>query len=1078
MDVAKWIFCGLSIVMLAFDAVGQGTRLLRQPSVSGNAIAFVYAGDVWIVSHQGGDAKRLTSTPETEEVPHFSPDGELIAYTSNYNGNRDVYVIPSTGGEPTRLTFHPGVDLATGWTPDGEGVLLTSGRGNPPNMIQQLWAVPREGGFPERLPFPIAREPSYSPSGDRLAYVATMPAFTAWRHYRGGRTTPIWIADLDDLAIEKIPRNNSNDYSPMWVGDTIYFLSDRNGTANLYSFDVNSKAIRQLTRHVDFDVKTADAGGGVIVYEQAGYLHRYSLADGSSSPIAIVATGDFPWARPHFEKVAEMVRGIGLSPKGVRAVVEARGDIFTMPGKKGDVRNITASAGVHDRYPAWSPDGESLAWFSDDGGEYQLVIAGQKGLDSPRKIAFDKPSFYYNPAWSPDSKKILFTDKHLNVWFVNVGNGKATKVDTDGFSHPQRSLDPVWSPDSKWIAYAKRLDNQLRTIFVYSLDKRRAFQITDGLSDAVSPAFDRGGKYLYFAASTNYGLNIGWLDMTSYDHSVQRGLYLAVLDKKEPSPFLPESDEEEKAEKSDEKEEDDSDSEVEVRIDVEGIDQRILALDVPLRSYSNLQAGGEGILFYAESVVNEEGLKLHKYDLSERESKGFLEGISNYAVSQDGKKLLYAASGGKLGIVETAKEVKVGDGALKTAELQAKVDPRAEWAQIYLEGWRINRDFYYDEKMHGDDWAASYEKYKPFIEHINHRGDLSYVLSMLIGELVSGHSRTGGGDYPDSEPVSVGLLGADFEVADGRYRIARILTGENWNPTLRAPLSAPGIDAEVGDYLLEVNGVAVESERNLFSYFEGTAGKQTILKLSASASGRNARTITVVPVGNERALRSRAWVEGNRRKVDELSGGRLAYVYLPNTSNSGYAYFNRYYFAQQHKLGAIIDERFNGGGSIADYIVDVLDRKLTSQWATRDGKEFTSPNAAIYGPKVMIINEFAGSGGDYLPYSFQKRRVGKLVGTRTWGGLIGVYDYPILIDGGSITAPRLAIFSTDGEWVVENVGVSPDVEVEQLPAPVAAGHDPQLERAVEVALDELAANPPVKAPRPAPIDRNVWKQSP
>ena len=1090
-------------------AFAQGTRVLREPTVHGDRIAFEYGKDIWIVSLDGGDARRLTTSEGMESGPAFSPDGAYIAFNGQYDGLADIYVVSAGGGEPTRLTYHPLAEYVRGWTPDGEHILFGSGRASPPRGVQRLWKVPIDGGMPERLPIYTAYDGAYSPDGTRLAYVPASPAFTAWRHYRGGRTTSIQLLRLDDLSVLEVPRDNSNDFYPMWVGDTIYFLSDRAGTMNLFSF--NRGTIRQHTHHAEFDIKSAGSDGKTIVYEQAGYLHRFDARAGRSTQLAIEVAGDFPWARPHIKKVGDSIRSAGLSPSGARAVMEARGEIFTVPAKKGDSRNITKSPAVHDRYPAWSPDGRSIAWFSDKGGEYRLMIADQSGLKPPRAIAFDEPSFYYSPRWSPDSKKILFTDKHLNIWYVDVASGMPTKIDTDLYSHPERSLKPVWSPDSKWVAYSRRLDNQLRAIFVYSLADGVSRQVTDGLSDAISPAFDAGGKYLYFLASTDFALNIGWLDMTSYDRPVSRGLYLAVLNKEDPSPLLPESDEEviegeseegeedadaeseetdevegdaEEEEESAENGEDEAEDEEaekkkdkkktpEVLIDFEGLDQRILAIDVPVRNYLNVKAGPKNVLFYTERVDNDSGRRLHRYDLKKREGREFLKGVNGYEVSADGKKLLYR-SGSTWGIVETKAKPKSGDGKLNTGALQAKVDPRAEWRQMYLEAWRIMRDFFYDETLHGVDWQAAYDKYAPYLDHVRHRYDLRYVLQLMLGEVVAGHTRTGGGDVPSLDFVPVGLLGADYAVENGRFRIARILTGENWNPGLRAPLSAPGIDVSEGDYILAVNGTPIDAT-NIYSYFEGTADKQTVIRVSAAPDGEDARDVTVVPLSSERGLRMRAWIEDNRRKVDELSDGKLAYVYLPNTGTNGYDNFNRYYYGQQHKQGAIIDERFNGGGSIADYIIEAMDRPLMSNWATRDGRPFRSPNAAIFGPKVMIINEFAGSGGDYLPYAFRERGIGPLIGKRTWGGLIGVFDFPILMDGGSTTAPRMAIFSIDPEegWIVENVGVPPDIEVDILPKDVAAGRDPQLERAVEECLRLLEQNPVEIAPRPSPIDR-MW----
>jgi len=1082
-------FCLFVVLVLAFlvqPSVSEEARLLRDPTVSQNHVAFVYANDIWVVSRNGGGAHQITTHIGTESNPRFSPDGKHIAFTGQYDGNTDVYIVPTTGGEPRRLTYHPYADVVRGWTPDGQSVIFASGRVNVPIPVNRLWAVSIKGGMPESLPLPMANKGVYSPDGKRMAYVRVPEAFDAWRHYRGGRTTAVWLIDCDDHDLEKIPRANSNDTDPMWIGDSVYFISDRNHTMNLFSYSPETKEVKQLTSHEDFDIKRASAGDGIIIYEQAGYLHLYDPSTNQSSQLHVEIKGDLPGRRTHFANVSRLIRGADISPTGKRAVISARGDIFTVPAEKGDYRNLTETPGANDRYPAWSPDGTKIAWFSDQSGEYQLMISDQKGEKPAKSIALANPSFYYMTVWSPDSKKILFADKRLNLWFVDVASGKATKIDKDTYDHPQRSLDHGWSPDSEWIVYSKRLDNRMHAIFLYSLKEGKSHQITDGLSDTVSPAFDRDGKHLYFLASTNLGLNTSWLDMNSYERPFTRGIYLVVLSSEDPSPLLPESDEEEvkedeaeeikkkepakKAEKTDEtaKKEDNG---IKVRIDIDGISQRILAVDVPLRNYSLLKAGPAGVFFYAESLPNTPGLSLHRYDLKKRESKPFLPGIMGYEVSADGKKMLYFGQGGLLGIVDTAGQPKPGDGKLNTQNLEMKVNPVVEWQQIYREGWRINRDFLYDPKMHGADWDAMYEKYKPFLSHVAHRSDLSYILANLIGELTIGHSWAGGGAMPIPKDVPVGLLGADFVVDNGYYRIKKIYTGENWNPDLKAPLTAPGLNVSEGHYILEVNGRKINAPANIYKFFEGTVNKQVSLRVNDKPSFEGSRLITVVPIGNEFQLRAYAWIEDNRRKVDKLSNGKLAYVYLPNTAGAGYVNFNRYYFAQQHKEGAVIDERFNGGGSVADYFVDMMSRPLMSYFATRDGKVSTTPMAQIFGPKVMIINEFAGSGGDALPYFFRFRKVGPLIGKTTWGGLVGHHGGCDLIDGGFISSPNLAFYDIEGRWSVENEGVAPDIEVEMTPKLVIQGQDPQLERAVEEALKLLEKNPVKHTPRPASIDR-------
>jgi tricorn protease len=847
----------------------------------------------------------------------------------------------------------------------------------------------------------------------------------------------------------------------------------------LFAYRLDAKQPTQITHHEDFDVMTASAGPDAVVYEQAGYIYLVDAKSGKSQKLDIEVKGDLPWARPQFKKVASMIRNATLSPSGVRAAFEARGEIFSVPTEKGDFRNLTQSPGANDRNPVWSPDGAQVAWLSDASGEYQLMIGEPTGVKPARAIALPSTAFFDSPTWSPDGTQIVVEDNHNNLWAIEVATGTATKLDTDTYPDPMRQFNAAWSGDSKWITYSKNLASHLRAIFVYSWAEKKAYQVTDGLADSISPTFDAGGKYLYFMASTNYGPSTGWLEMSSLDRPVRRAIYLVVLNAADPSPLLPETGDEPKPpqEPAAPPPKPDPNAKPTVRIDVNGISQRILAVNIPAGDYSNLTAGAAGSFYYTEPFVpGVPGvLRLQRYQLKERAAAPFLEGsIRSYSVSADKKKLLYQAGDGanRWGVVATERPAKVGDGPLNVAQLEMQVDPRAEWAQLYRETWRIQREYFYDPKMHGADWQGIYDKYKPLLAYVGHRADLGYLIAMIGGELTVGHSYLlGTGDIPSEDPVAVGLLGADFAVEDGHYRIKRIYTGENWNPDLRAPLSAPGIQVAEGDYLLEVNGRPLAPPTNPYSLFEGTANRQTLIRVNKTPSVEGSRLITVVPVASEDTLRTRAWIENNRRMVDKLSNGKLAYVWLPNTAGPGYTYFTRYYYAQQDKEGAVIDERYNHGGMVADYIVNELDRKLMGYFALRDGTPSTSPIAGIYGPKVMLINESAGSGGDALPYYFRLRKIGPLVGTRTWGGLVGTLGTPATIDGGGITAPILAFYNLKGEWDVENIGVAPDIEVDYTASDVIKGRDPQLERAVQEALRLLEQNPTRKVPRPAPIDR-------
>ena len=761
--------------------------------------------------------------------------------------------------------------------------------------------------------------------------------------------------------------------------------------------------------------------------------------------------------------------------KGERALFSARGEVFSVPAEKGDARNLTRSSGTAERTPVWSPDGKQVAWFSDASGEYRLMIGTQEGLSAPREIKFDQPTFFHTADWSPDGKYIAVTDEGLNLLLVEVVTGKVTRLDTDTYAHPERTFEPAWSPDSKWLAYSKRLPSQFHVLMAYSVTERKTYPLTDGLSDAVSPAWDAGGKYLYFLASTDFGLSSGWLDLSSYDRRTRRGAYLMVLAADTPSPLLPESDEEARdttsgggVDTTKAKSRADSAKGVRVRIDRTGLSQRILALGMPVRAYTSLAAGSEGVVFVTEAIENQPGVTLHRYDLKKRKSESFVSPVTRFSLSRDGKKLLYQ-SGGSWMIVGAEAAPKPGDGKI-TVDLQMRLDPRAEWRQIFKEAWRFERDYLYVPNHHGADWDKVWTMYEPWLASLGHRSDLTYLLDLLGGELSLGHTFTWGGDTPAIDTVKIGMLGADFAVENGRYRFKRVFSGENWNPNLRAPLSAPGVKARTGDYLLAVNGADLKPPTSPYEALEGTANRQTVLRLNDKPTLDGSWTVTVVPVSDEDDLRTRAWVEDNRRLVDSLSKGKLAYVWLPNTADQGYEYFNRYYFAQQDRQGVILDERFNGGGYIADYFVDILARHLRGYFNNPVGERrpWTEPITGIFGPKVMLINEYAGSGGDMLPYLFHEMKLGPLVGTRTWGGLVGIWDVPGLIDGGYITAPRGGFFNTEGHWDVENVGIAPDIVVQQTPALVAQGRDPQLERAVQEALRLLEATPVKLLAEPAP----------
>ncbi len=1105
------IWAGFPVLALSQNGHGpvNQTRLLRSPTVSANQIAFAYANNIWITPRSGGVARRITSFHGQTANPHFSPDGKWIAFSGEYAGNFDIYVVPSEGGEPKRLTWHPGADMAEGWTADGKSIMFSSTRATwSPSGAPRFWTVPVDAGVEEPMALPRGYQGKISADGSRIAYRMNNSWDEERRNYRGGQNRPIWIVDLKTYDLVSPPWTDSKDTCPVWVDNTVYFISDRDGIANVWSYDTTTKKLAQVTKFKDFDVKTMDSGAGTIVFEQAGYVHELNPKSGRSNIVSINATGDFPWMMPNWEDVSNRLTNIALSPTGKRVAVEARGEIFTIPADKGDVRNLTNSSGSAERDPAWSPDGKFVSYFSDKSGEYKLVIEAQDGLTPPREIDLQKPTHYYTASWSPDSKKLLYSDTNLKVWVLDVATGAQKIVGNDPWMVPSRTLNPVWSPDSKWVAYSSRLRSLYHAIFVTNVETGESKQVTDGLADSVWPAWDSSGKYLWFLASTDFGLRSQWLDMTSYDRDENFGLYFAVLKKTDASPLLPESDEDRGVGTGTRRQAPGAcpgeapggegggggggaeggpprgpRGPVTVQIDFDGLAQRIIAVpSIPERQYSDLQAGLDGQVFYLEARRNQAGPggggnELIRYRLCDRRASTFVSGVAGYEISADHRKLLYRAAvtgggfgGGQSGpanapapqlfLVDSDRAVQPGQGRLNYS-LRMYLEPKEEFKQIFNEGWRNQRDYLYVPNMHGSDWPKMKEIYGQLLPYVMHRADLNYLMDMMGAEIAIGHSYVRGGDMP-SVPQSIGgLLGADFAIDNGRYKVTRIYDNESWNPDLRSPLATPGANVNVGDYILAINGIELKAPDNSHRLLDGTANRQVTLTINSTPAMQGARTVTVVPVASEQALRTRAWVESNRRLVERLSDGQLAYFYLPNTGQPGYTSFNRYYFSQQDKKGAIVDERFNGGGSAADYIIDVLQRDYDGYFnnVAGDRYPFTSPSAGIWGPKVMIINEMAGSGGDLMPYMFKRRKIGLLVGKRTWGGLVHTADTPPFIDGGSMIAPRGGFFTRDGRWAVENEGVGPDIDVENWPKDVIAGRDPQLERAVQEAMRLLKERP-------------------
>lgn len=1065
----------LSVFLFSKAQAQEETLLLRNPDISDQHITFVYAGDVWIADKSGENPRRLTVNPGVEQNPMFSPDGQQIAFTGNYDGNTDVYIVSIYGGTPKRVTFHPTADMLRGWLNNNE-VYFTSTREFTYSLGSRLYKTSLKGELASPLLMPEAYQGSPSPEGRYWAYIKntdpTERDRVAFKRYRGGGMSSIWIFDTQTKEVEIIPGERSNDVKPVWLGDKVYFLSDRDKIVNIFSYDTKTKDLEKLTNYKDYDVRTLSGKGNELTFEYAGRLHILHTATKKVNNLAINVHADAMYKRQHYIAVGADIRSYTISPTGQRMLLENRGEIFTVPKEKGDARNISLAPGSHERFPAWSPNGKWISFISDKNGKYELVLRDQMAKDEPVYISLGQTPFYYQPTWSPDSKKLFYNDAHLNLYYVDIETKKVTLVDNDRLSSTtgrvSNHFQPSWSYDSNWIAYIKSLGNGVRTLFMYNLKTKHATQVTDGMSAVNQPTFSRDGKYLFFSASTNTGLTNSGLHMTAYERNVNYNVYAFILSKDTPSIFKNESDEEEvvdgKKEVSKKEEErlndknkgkspDKKSDKSETAVDLDEINRRIVALPLPSGRYL-LNGSTENKLTYMR------GNTIGIYDLKKLEDKTLVEHASGFDISANGKKMIYRGNRDFF-IVDTGKKPAPGDGKIEIKNVKQLVDPEAEWKQIFYEVWRMQKEFFYVENMHGVDWNAMKTKYEKFLPYVGHRSDLGYLLNEMMGEMVVGHNYIYPGDEPSTPSVNTGTLGADFEVVENGYKINKIYTTLDWNPSLRAPLAEPGLNINEGEYIVAVNGVALNKTTNIFQLLENTVDKQVTLKINNVASWKGAREVVVKPVsfGGETSLRRMDWVESNRKKVDELSKGQIAYVYMPNTGPEGYTYFNRYYFSQMDKKALLLDERNNGGGWVADYVIDLLSRELISGWRIRDGKSFTTPGNGIYGPKAMIINENAGSGGDMMPYMFRFKGLGKLVGRTTMGILVGISGYPPLLDGGRITSPNFGIFDLESNYIIENEGVAPDLFVEQMPKDLLEGRDPQLEKTIHILLEEMKTYP-------------------
>jgi tricorn protease len=1081
----------------AATAVEPHAGMLRTPDVSATHIAFLYANDLWLVPREGGVATPLSSPPGGERSPRFSPDGKTIAFMGNYDGNYDLYTIPTSGGVPFRVTHHPSQESITDWTPDGGIAFYIWGMGDNPRTYMPFH-VSAEGGLPEQFPVPYGTNGVVSPDGKWLAYTPFSRDHSTWKRYRGGAASDVWLFHLENHTSKRITDWEGSDSIPMWHGDLIYYLSDAGPShrLNVWVYNTRTEETRQVTKHRDYDVKwpaigPGDRGQGEIVYQLGPELRLLDLGTEKSRAVKVTIPGDRPKIRPQMVDVNELIYSRSISATGKRAVVEARGDIWTLPAEKGSPLNLTRTDGVAERTPVWSPDGQWIAFFSDASGEYELHVTQSDGRGEERQITRLKRGFLFDPRWSPDSEKIAFWDQTGRLFIADVEEGGAEEIHRKTSGTTSRVS---WSHDSNWLAFTDT--DRIATpehVLLHNTETGETHRVTSGRFHDSWPAFDREGKFLYFASHRDFSqptygdLEENW----AYD-STDR-IFVVTLQDTTPSPLLPEvdaeewedeeeaeeegEDGEEDGEEGEDEEEEEEEEEEPLHIDIEGFESRAILVPVDRGRFVNLTVNADGNLIYQRNPHWGRGLQstVQLLDLEDDEEmeKTVVSGVRAYSMSADGNKLLVGMEGTPMAIVDAAADQSMDD-MVSTSGMTAEIDPPDEWRQILRDAWRIYRDFFYAPNMHGVDWDGVYDRYEAMLDDCASREDVGFILGELIAELNVGHAYSFGGDNEEPPHVSTGMLGCDYELDSGAYRISRIYEGAAWDADARGPLSQPGIDAEVGDYLLAVNGVPVDPKKDPWAAFQGLAGRTVTLTLSEKPKiDDDARQVVVDLLNGEYDLRYRAWVEGRRAYVDERTDGRVGYVYVPNTGISGQNELVRQFLGQTRKDALIVDERWNGGGQVPTRFIELLNRPLANYWAMRNMEEgYPEPTAAHHGPKCMIINESAGSGGDYFPFWFRGAGVGKIVGTRTWGGLVGLSGNPPLIDGGYASVPRFAFYDVDGTWGIEGHGVDPDIEVIADPALMVDGGDPQLDAAIALMLDEIEANPYVPTPKPVYPNRS------
>ncbi len=1096
--------------------------MLRYPDVSADSIVFVYADDLWLVSREGGLASPLASPTGLESFPRFSPDGSLIGFVGNYDGNQDVYTVPKAGGVPLRVTYNATGEVLCDWTPGGELILSSRGQDGLGKRAQ-LFTVPKEGGLPSLLPVPYGAFGTLHQGGEWLAYVPWSRDGRTWKRYRGGMASDVWLFNISTHESKRVTDWEGTDSLPMWNGDTLYYLSDAgpNHRLNIWTYNPRTEAKTQVTQYSEYDVKWPSVGPGPrgtgeIVFQYGADLVLLDLASGESRAVEIEIPGARPTLRPKRVDAADFITSYSVSPSGKRVVVEARGDVWSLPAKNGTPRNLSRTAGVAERDPSWSPDGRWFAYFSDESGEYELYLRQSDGKDEPQRITTDGGVFRYRPIWSPDSKKLLFSDKTGAIYLVDVESHAVKLLDRDPLAGSPGGQVMNWSNDSRWVVYERgELGSINLSIWLYEVETGTSTQVTDKMFNDENPTFDREGKYLFFKTNRHFEPKYGELD-TSFIYSGSELLLCVPLSDETASPFAPKSDEEEwddgsgdddeeaKADhdedeeggddggKGDDADDDDGDKggekqdgdedegkdgdakkEVEpIDVDLDGFERRAIALPIEPGNFGHIDVNSKGKLIYVRRASDGKP-KIQLFDLEdeEHEEKTVVADAGDFQLSADGKKLLYFQKG--KGFLADAGADAKGE-AIVTSEMNMSIDPRAEWGQIFTDAWRIQREFFYDSNMHGVDWKGVKEQYQAMLADCVTRQDVSYVIREMISELNVGHAYYFGGDVESAPSESVGLLGADYEIESGMYKFARIHEGAKWDVDARGPLSQPGVENLVGKFLHAVNGVQVDASKDPAAWFQGLADKKITITVADSATrgDETSRDLVVKALSSERDLRYRGWIESNRAYVEKQTGGRVGYIYVPDTGVNGQNNLVRQFYGQLGKDALIIDERWNGGGQIPTRFIELLNRPATNYWARRDGADWTWPPDSHQGAKCMLINGLAGSGGDAFPAYFKRAGLGKLIGMRTWGGLVGISGNPGLIDGGYTAVPTFGYYETDGTWGIEGHGVDPDIEVIDDPAKMQNGADPQLDAAIAHILEEITRNPYVKPARPAGPDRS------